>query len=180
MPAHSILASSSSSNSNFLVPNATLIEELVAFLIVLWIVARFVLPPLRSAMAQRAEGIRNTIQAADAARAEADNLLGERRAVLEQARVEARSIVDQASEIAEQMKEQGRRRGEEEYQRIVERAAADIELERQRARDEVTRQLGALVMAAAEQVVGAELDETRHRGLIDEAIAAAERSEATV
>ena len=39
--------------SNFLIPNATFIAELVAFVIILWIIAKYILPPIRKAMTDR-------------------------------------------------------------------------------------------------------------------------------
>ena len=51
-------------------------------------------------------------------------------------------------------------------------AETDIALARQRAVDEVSAQLGALVMSVARQVIGREIDAASHRALIDEAVAA--------
>ena len=53
-------------------------------------------------------------------------------------------------------------------------AAAEADFAVKRARDEVTRQVGAVVMAATERVVAAELDVARQRTLIGETIDAAE------
>ncbi len=55
-------------------------------------------------------------------------------------------------------------------------AQAEIEQERDRARAEVMSQLGALVLDAAERVIGAGLDDERHRALVEEAISAAQAS----
>lgn len=160
--------------SVFLVPNFTFVLELIAFLIVLGIFAKYILPVLRKAMNEREASIRNAIQAADDARRSAAELAAQRREALEAARAEARQIVDQANEIAEELRDEGRRRGQEEYERLVSAAQAEIEVERQRARDEVMGQVGDLVLRAAEQVIGAGLDDDRHRALVDEAIAAAQ------
>ncbi len=59
-------------SSNFLIPNATLIVEIVAFLIVLGFLAKYVLPPLNKALEERQEQIRNALEAAERARAEAE------------------------------------------------------------------------------------------------------------
>jgi F-type H+-transporting ATPase subunit b len=162
--------------SLFLLPNFTFVLELVAFLLVLGFIAKYVLPPLRKAMNERESSIRNAIQAAEDARREAGELAQQRREALEAARNEARQIVDQANQLAEQMREEGRQRGQEEYERLVASAHSEIELERQRARDEVMNEVGDLVLRAAERVIGGGLDDERHRALVDEAIAAAQTS----
>jgi F-type H+-transporting ATPase subunit b len=160
--------------SIFLIPNGTFIAELVAFLIVLGIFAKYILPPLRRVMNEREAHIKSSIEAADQARAEAADLARSRRESLEAARQEARQIVDQANEVAEQLRDEGRQRGQAEYERLVVAARSEIELERQRARDEVMGEVGELVLRAAERVIGGELDDDRHRALVDEAITAAQ------
>jgi F-type H+-transporting ATPase subunit b len=158
----------------FLIPNATFFYELVAFLLVLAFVAKVVLPPLRKVMNEREAHIRNSIQGAEDAKREADELAKRRRELLEAARQEAREIVDQANEIAEQLREEGRQRGIDERERLVASAQADIDLERERARSEVMNELGSLVLEAAERVIGAGLDDERHRARVEEAISAAQ------
>lgn len=159
--------------SIFLIPNGTFIAELIAFLLVLGVFARWILPPLRKAMDDRESTIHNALQSAEDARREAAELAEQRREALEAARAEARQIVDQGNEVAEQLRTEGRQRGQEEYERLVEAARSEIELERQRARDEVMSEVGELVLRAAEQVIGSGLDDARHRALVDEAITAA-------
>jgi F-type H+-transporting ATPase subunit b len=165
--------------SLFLLPGFTFVLELIAFLLVLGFIAKYVLPPLRKAMNDREAQIRNSIQSAEDARRDAERLDAERRQLLEAARDEARGIVDQANQMAEQLRIEGRQRGQEEYERLLQGARSEIELERQRARDEVMADIGALVLQAAESVIGAGLDDERHRALVDQAISAAEASGST-
>jgi F-type H+-transporting ATPase subunit b len=54
-------------NSNFLVPNATFFVELLLFLIILFIFARFIVPPLSRAMAEREQMIRRAAEDRDEA-----------------------------------------------------------------------------------------------------------------
>ncbi len=158
----------------FLIPNFTFVLELIAFLAVLYFFARVILPPLRRAMNEREQQIRNSIDAAEQARRDGAEFAEKRREALEAARAEARQIVYQANESADQTREEGRQRGQAEYERLVNAAQAEIELERQRARDEVMSEVGDLVLRAAERVIGGGLDDERHRALVDEAIAAAQ------
>ena len=162
--------------SLFLLPDFTFVLELIAFLLVLGFIAKYVLPPLRKAMDERAEHIRSSIQAAEEARSEAEAAVVKRRELLELARGEARAIVDQANATADQLREEGRQRGQEEYERLLADARVEIEQERQRARDEVMEDVGALVLRAAEQVIGGALDVERHRSLVNDAIVAAQAS----
>jgi F-type H+-transporting ATPase subunit b len=101
-------------------------------------------------------------------------MLAEAREALEAAHTEATAIVERAQETSAQLGLEGERRGRDEYDRLVTSAAAEAEFERQRAREEVTRQVGAIVMAATEQVVAAEVDASVQRAFISETIDTAE------
>lgn len=165
--------------SNFLVPNGTLIIEVIAFLLLLAFIGRKVLPPLNKALEERQEEIRAALEAAEAAKAEADETHAQRQGILDEARTRAREIVAQANKVAEEVAAQSEERGQQEYDRLVRAAETDIALARQRAVDEVSAQLGGLVMSVARQVIGREIDATSHRALIDEAVAALRSSSDT-
>jgi F-type H+-transporting ATPase subunit b len=162
--------------SNFLVPNATLIVEVVAFLILLFIVARYILPPVNRMLTERQQQITESLQAAESARTEADETRSQRQAILSEAREQAREIVANASSTAERTRAEAEERAQREYDRLVAGAQADIALARQRAVDEVSAGIGALVVSVARQVIGREVDAASHRDLIDEAVAALRES----
>ncbi|HLN42178.1 MAG TPA: F0F1 ATP synthase subunit B [Acidimicrobiales bacterium] len=159
-------------SSNFLIPNATLIVEVVAFLIVLGFVAKVVLPPLNKALGERQEQIRTALDAAETARVEAAEADAKRQETLDEARRQAREMIAQANKAAERVAAQAEERGRIEYERLVARAEAEIASARQRAVDEVSSKVGTLVIAVARQVIAREIDASSHRALIDEAVAA--------
>jgi F-type H+-transporting ATPase subunit b len=163
-------------SSNFLVPDGTFFAELIAFLIILGIFAKWILPPLNRAMQKRQAEIKDSLEAAERARAEADETRAQRQGILDEARGKARQIVAQANVTAERVQAEATDRGRQEYERLVASAEAEIALARQRAVDEVSTQVGALVLSVARQVIGREVDADAHRGLIDEAVAALRES----
>jgi F-type H+-transporting ATPase subunit b len=162
--------------SNFLIPNATLIVELIAFVIVLAIIGRYILPPLRKVLDERTARIRTELQAADEAKADAAAADDERREALENARHQAREIVAQANRTAEQVGAEAHARAEAEHQRIMASAEAEVRLARQRALEEAASRLGELVVDVVERIIGREVTAEAHRDLIDEAIGAISES----
>ncbi len=164
--------------SNFLIPNGTFFVVLIAFLIVLYVITKYVLPPLNAALTERQEQIRGELEAADKAKADAEEADAERRSVLEQARTQAREIVSQAQTTADQIVTGATAEGQAIHDRIVAQADAEVTVARQAAVEEVTARVGEIVLAAAERVIGREINATDHQDLIDEAIAAV-RSEST-
>ncbi len=159
-------------DTNFLVPDGTFVAEFIAFLIIVGIIAKYILPPLNKAMQARQEEIRTALEAADSARAEADETRAQRQQILDEARGTAREIVAQANKTAERVAAQAEERGQQEYDRLLRAAEAEIALARQRAVDQVSGQLGALALSVARQIIGREIDAESHRALIDEAVAA--------
>ncbi len=158
-------------SSNFLLPNGTFIAELVAFVLILGIIAKWILPPLKGAMVKREEEIRRSLDAAADARKAADEGARERQEILDEARREARAIISQATKVGEKVRSESQEAARQEHERIVSSADVEIQLARQRAIEEVTDLVADLVMEAAERVIRAELDAERHRELIGEVIA---------
>ena len=158
--------------SNFLVPNFTLVFELIAFLVVLGVIGWTVLPILSKALTERQDQIRGELEAADKAKADAEDADAERRSELEEARRHAREIVAQANSTAEQVASSAQTRAQAEYDRIVQSADVEIAAARQTAVHEVTARVGEVVLAAAERVIGREIRAADHQDLINEAVAA--------
>jgi F-type H+-transporting ATPase subunit b len=172
MSAISAIAPMTDATSNFLIPNGTFIVEVIAFLIVVGVVWRYILPPLNKMLAERQGTIAAELAAADEAKEDAARADTERRTELERARSRAREIVEQAEHVAERLTEEGKLRGQDEYQRLVSSAEAEARLARQRALEEAAARLGELVVDVVERIIGREMDAAAHRDLIDEAVAA--------
>ena len=166
--------------SNFLVPNGTFIVVLLAFLVVVYVISKKVLPVLNRVLTERQEQIRGELEAADKAKADAEDADAERRAALEQARAQAREIVSNAATAADQTKLRAEADAQAIHDRIVQAADAEVVIARQAAVEEVSARVGEIVLAAAERVIGREIQASDHQDLIDEAIAAvrAETSDA--
>jgi F-type H+-transporting ATPase subunit b len=158
--------------SIFLLPNGTFFVELAIFLVIVYVIGKYILPPLNKAMEQRQEHIRASLEAADAARADAAAADDERRAALEEARKQAREIIAQANRTAEQVRSEAQERGQVEFDRILANAESEVALARQRAVEEAAGRMGEIVLDTVERVIGREVDAASHRDLIDEAVAA--------
>jgi len=153
---------------------ASYLAEVFGFLLLALFIYRYVKPPLKKLMERQAESIRLSLSSADAGLDSAQRMLADAHAALEAARSEAKAILERAHETSAQLLLEGERNGREEYDRLVASAGAEAEFERQSEKEEVTRQVGAIVMAATELVVAAEVDNSLQRVLIGEAIDAAE------
>jgi len=151
--------------------NGTVIVELITFLIMLAILARYVYPEIVRLAEARQLAIAQQLNEAEQARAEAEQRLKEAASRLEDARKTAQSVIDAATKSGEQLRQELRQKAEEESKRTVEAARKEIEAERERAVQSVRNEVATLVVAATEKVIGETLDDDKHRRLIEKAIA---------
>ncbi len=158
--------------SIFLLPNGTFVIELIVVAVILFLVTKYILPPLNKAIESRQEKIRTALELAEQARAEAAAADEERLKVLAQARDQGREIVAAAQATADQVKAEAAGRGQLEYERIVSSANAEVETARQRAVDEASARIGEIVFDLVATIVGREVDQSAHEELIREAVAA--------
>lgn len=154
----------------FLLPNGTFIVELVLFIIVLGVVARFILAPIKAAMDGRAATIRGAQQASDQDKSEAERLVAERHEVLDAARAEARALLEEAANRAEELFQEGRSAGQGEHDDLLAASQPRIDAEGRTLEHELMGKMRELVVAAAGGVVGEPVDIVKHRQVIDAAL----------
>ena len=157
-------------SENFLVPNATFIVELVAFLIVVFVLGKYVLPPLNRIMEERQAAIRQALADAEEAKRRSAEAEEEYKRIINDARTQARTVVEEANKMAEQARSERRQQAEAEYERIVSSATADIEAQARRAQEELRQQAADLAIAVAERVIGEGIDRQAQSGLINRTI----------
>ena len=158
--------------SVFLIPNGTFFVELFVVAVILFLVTKYILPPLNKAMEKRQASIRSSLEAADQARAEAAAADDERAKVLAQARDQAREIVASAQMTSDQVKAEAAGRAQLEYDRIVASASGEVVTARQRAIDEASARIGEIVFELVTKIVGREVDQDSHQDLVREAVSA--------
>ena len=144
-----------------------LIAGLIAFVIIFFFVWKWAVPSLNKTLEARQAKIRGEYEAAEAAKVEAESLLGDYQDQLSGAKDEATGIVDEARTAGEQVKADIVARAETEADQIKERAHGEIAGERERVSGELRRQVADLSIGVAEKVVGDSLDDERQRELVD-------------
>ena len=150
----------------------------VGFTVVFIFIWKFGLPQMRTAMNNRTEKIRGDLQAAEDQRAEADSLLTDYRAQLNDAKAEAGRIIEEARQAADQIKRDQEARLQSELAELRTRAVADIDDAKSRAMDDLRGEVAALAIGAAETVVQRNLDSDTQVQLVEDYInqVAAQRS----
>jgi F-type H+-transporting ATPase subunit b len=154
--------------SNFLVPNGTFIVELIAFAIIVWVLAKFVIPPVNRAMTARQEAIREQFAELDEAKDEAHKAEEEYKAQLADARQAANKIREEAREQGNQIVADAREKAQTEADRIIENGHGQVRAERQQAIASLRAEVGTLAIELAGRIVGESLeDDERSNRVVD-------------
>jgi len=151
--------------------NGTVIVELITFLVMMAVLARWVYPEIVRLAEARQRAIAEQLTEAEKSRAEAEARLKEAEAKLNEARKTAQSVIEAATKSGEQLRQELKQKAEEEAKRLTASARKEIEAERERAVQSVRNEVAGLVVAATEKVIGETLDEAKHKQLIERAIA---------
>jgi len=150
--------------------NGTVIVELITFLVMLAILARWVYPEIVRLAEARQRAVAEQLAEAEKARKEAEARLEEAKQKLDEARRTAQQVVDQATKTGEQVRQDLKTKAEDDARRIGENARKEIEAERSRALQSARDEVADLVVVATQKVIGESLDDPKHRQLIDRAI----------
>ncbi len=154
--------------------NATLVAQLLVFLVTLTVLYRVAWGPIVRALEARRARIQEGIEAAERAQQELAAAEQAHRAKLEEARREAQALLEQATRMAEVLREDLKGKAKQEAGQIKQQALTEIERERQRTAQELRRQVVDLALLAAERVIRESLDSPKHRALIERTIEEAE------
>jgi F-type H+-transporting ATPase subunit b len=149
-----------------------MIWTIVCFLITLYVLKRFAFGPIQKMIDERREQIRQSIEAADAARDESRKLLEEHKQLIAQARGEAEAILTEARRTGDSMEQRMREETEADRQRRIEETRKEIAAETARALEQIRSEVAELTLEAASRVVGRSLSADQDRELIAEAVGA--------
>ncbi len=160
------------SSGSFLVsPNVGLmIWTLILFGVSMAILWKLAFPRISEALDRRQRAIEDSIDAAEHTRQEADQLLGEYRERLREARQQADEIVDRARKAAEVHERSAQEEAQARREQLMEQTRRDIDSETRRAIQEIRREVADLTVMATEKVTRKTLTAEDQRRLVEEAL----------
>jgi len=144
----------------------TLIGQSIAMIVFVWFCMKYIWPVIMNAIEQRQTEIANGLAAAEKGQSSLATAKVEVDKIIASARDQARGIVDQANTRATAIVEQGKADGEAARKAQVDAGRAEIEVELNRAREELRGQVARIAVAGAEKVLGREIDANAHRDLL--------------
>jgi len=144
--------------------------QIISFLILFWILAKFAWKPLMGMMEKRRQFIEDNLAHAESERKEAERIRLEYQEEMRKARQEAQLIIEKATKNSEERAAEILAEARKENEKIKQAALIDIERERDRAIADVKAQVIDMSIAVAEKIIQQKLDMKGQEALIEQFI----------
>lgn len=150
--------------------NATLIGQIIAFVLLIWFVNKLLWGPLNNLLAARQKRIADGLAAADKGKHELE--LSEKRAkdLIHEARAKAAEILAQSEKRASEIVEEAKSDARTEADRLIVGARAEITQEVNRAKEQLRTQVSTLAAAGASKIIKREIDRKAHDDLLKDLV----------
>lgn len=132
---------------------ASVVPEIVGFLIVVFVLWRYAVPPMRRVMRKEQDAVAKQMRDAEAARQRLEEAEAKYRDAVANARTEAARIRDTARADAQRIVEEMRERAEREAERIRQNGEEQLAMQRQQIIRELHAHVGELSTELAERLV---------------------------
>jgi F-type H+-transporting ATPase subunit b len=146
--------------------NATLIIQIIVFLMFVWFTKSFVVPPLKKALDERALKVQEGLAAADKAKLELTNANKRVEEELAKSRNESAQRLQDAERRGLGIVEEAKAKANEEAAKIIAAAKAEADQQTIKAREALREQVAALAVKGAEQILRKEVNASVHADLL--------------
>ncbi|SEL34493.1 ATP synthase F0 subcomplex B subunit [Colwellia chukchiensis] len=151
--------------------NMTLAGELIAFIVFVMFCMKFVWPPIIGAIEARQKTIADGLAASDRAAKDLELAQEKATAQLKEAKSQAAEILEAAKKRETQIVEEAAAKAQAEKEKILAAGHAEIETERNQAKEELRQQVAVLAVAGAEKILERSIDAAAHSDILDKLVA---------
>ena len=145
----------------------TLIGQSISFFLFVLFTMKYVWPPLMDALNERKKKIADGLAEAERGHHELELAEEKAKKVLREGKEKSQEFINQAQRRHDEIVEEAKKHAREEGERILAAAQAQIEQERQRAKEALRTQVAMLAIAGAEQILMREVDEGTHNQVLN-------------
>ena len=149
---------------------ATLIVQIVSFLVLLAILYFFAYKPILKMLDERARKIKESVDEVQKVKEQAAQAEEEFRKKIEAASKEGQEVISKAMRTGEEARQRAQVEAKQEAQVLVDKARVEIQRERNETIGELRQEFADLTIVAAEKVIEKSLDKETHRQLIDKVL----------
>ncbi len=148
-----------------------LVFQVINFLLLLYLLNRFMFKPLLARMDERAAKIEKGLEDAEAAARDRELARAEREAAVSEARKEAAEMLARSNKIAEDTRNEILSEARSEAEKVTQRAREEINAEKEKAMSELRSPVADLALEAAAKLVRSDMNATTQRRLVEEFLA---------
>ena len=146
----------------------TLIVQMVVFIVLVAFTMKFVWPMILGPMEERDRKITQGIADGEKGARELVEARDNAETIVREARERASQIIDHAQHRANELMEEAKGTAQEESARIVAAAQDQIELDTNRAKESLRKEVAGIAVGAAAKLLGREIDAGTHADLLDQ------------
>ena len=147
-----------------------LIAFVVNFIILFGLLSLFLYKPVLKMLDERQARIKESMEQAEQIRQQTAHSEEEIKSHLETARKEGQSIIAQATQMGERLREEAKESARQEAESVVAKARTEIQRDRDKTIEELRKEFADIAILAAEKVINETLDKKKHRKLIEEVL----------
>lgn len=147
-----------------------LLAQVVNFLLLLWVLTRFVFGPLQIFLAKRSQHIQQGLENATKAQEEREELRVLRAQVTKKAQKEAEALLQEARARGQQEHEQLMKHAEEKVHTLANKARGELAREKEKMIEEAKKELAQVAMMAAGKLLQHTMDDAQDKEFVQRAL----------
>jgi F-type H+-transporting ATPase subunit b len=142
----------------------------ITFLVLLVVLKKFAWKPILTALEQRENAIRESLEKAEKAKEDAQKVLDQNSVNLAKAEEESKQIINQSRAYAEKLKDQIVQESKIQAKKMIEEAAAEIDRKKDAAFGELKNQVVEIAINAAEKILRENLNKETQTKIVNKYI----------
>ena len=151
--------------------NATLIGQMITFVVFVWFCMKYIWPPLMAALEERNARISEGLAAAQRGQKDLEDAQAKVGESLNEAKQQAQEIINQAQKRANEIVDEAKDSARDEAEKIKAAASADIDQQITAAREHLRKEVSTIALAGAQQILKREVDAKAHAAVLDDLVA---------
>lgn len=153
--------------AGILTPDVTMMAlTWISFISLLFILHKFAWKPILKALDDREKNIRGAVETAERVKAELKSVQDQRDKIMNEAYAKSKEVIDQSRQAAIEAAKVIERKAKEEAHIMLENARTEIRVEKERAQDDLKKEVANWAIQLTGKLVHENLDNEKNRKLV--------------
>ena len=148
--------------------NATLIIQVISFLILVWLLVKILYRPFLSFLDKRSQKVHNILQETRENQQRAEDNFKDSKAQLKKTKEEVLKLKELAEKQSDEHRQKVLQEAEEEAKHIITRSKEDIDRRIREVKRDIKKEIGNFSVSIAEKILDKEINKEDHKYIIDE------------